>query len=166
MSDARLLIVLYRNYEGIRKNWALYAFGDRMKIQTLVLSFIFFSSFASSSPLIDVLKVAGKNQTQVAKILGEPINCSKIKHGNKCSYSVAETEIVFINEKADWITIEGIDNIPFNQNSLKSIGITPAKPNFKNNFTLRWSSIQGLKEVSVFKGVTNSDYAYIKALTK
>jgi len=137
-----------------------------MKIQTLVLSLTLFSSVALSSPLIDVAKVAGKIQSQVAELLGQPTNCSKSKYGQKCSYSVAETEIVFINGKADWITIEGIDNIPFNRNVLKSIGISPTKPNFKNNFTLRWSSIQGLKEVSIFKGATNSDYAYIKVFTK
>ncbi|MBO2582757.1 hypothetical protein [Shewanella algae] len=137
-----------------------------MKIQTLVLSLTLFSSVALSSTLIDVSKVAGKTQDQVTELLGQPTNCSKSKYGQKCSYSVAETEIVFIKGKADWITVEGIDNIPFNSNALKSIGIAPTKPNFENNFTLRWSSIQGLKEVSIFKGAKNSDYAYIKAFTK
>jgi hypothetical protein len=137
-----------------------------MKFQILVLSLTLFSSVAFSSTLINVVKVVGKNQNQVAEILGKATNCSKSKYGQKCSYSIAETEIVFINGKADWITIEGIDNIPFNINALKSIGIAPTKPSFKNGFTLRWSDIQGLKEVSLFKGVTNSDYAYIKAFTK
>ena len=137
-----------------------------MKFQTLVLSLTLFSSVAFSSSLIDVVKVVGKNQNQVTAILGKPTNCSKSKYGQKCFYSIAETEIVFINGKADWITIEGIDNVPFNRNALRSIGIAPVKPSFKNNFTLRWSSIQGLKEVSLFKGVTNSDYVYIKAFTK
>ena len=137
-----------------------------MKIQALALSLTLFSSVAFSSTLIDVIKIAGKNQSQVAEILGKPSNCSKSKYGQKCSYSVAETEIVFIKGKADWITVEGIDNVPFNRNALKSIGLSPTKPSFKNNFTLRWSSIQGLKQVSVFKGATNSDYAYIKAFTK
>ncbi|KVX00977.1 hypothetical protein [Shewanella frigidimarina] len=137
-----------------------------MRIQTLVLSLTLFSSVALSSTLIDVVKVAGKNQSQVAELLGQPTNCTKNKYGQKCSYSLAETEIVFINGKADWITIEGIDNIPFDSNALESIGIPPTKPSFKNNTTLRWSSIQGLKEVLIFKGATNSDYAYIKAFTK
>jgi len=137
-----------------------------MKVQILALSLIFFSPLALSSSLIDVSKIAGKNQTQVDKILGEPTNCVKSKYGQKCSYSLAETEIVFINSKADWITVEGIDNIPFNQNALKNIGLSPVKPSFNNNFTLHWLSIQGLKEVSIFKGATNSDYAYIKVFTK
>ena len=137
-----------------------------MKIQKLVLSLTLFSSMSFSSTLIDVVKVAGKNQAQVAEILGKATSCSKSKYGQKCSYTVAETEIFFINGKADWITVEGIDNVPFDNTALKSIGLTPIKPSFKNNFTLRWSSIQGLGEVSIFKGATNSDYAYIKAFTK
>lgn len=137
-----------------------------MKIQILVLSLTIFSSMAFSSALIDVTKVVGKNKDQLAEILGKETSCSKNKYGEKCSYTVAETEIVFINGKADWITVEGIDNVPFNNDALKSIGITPTTPSFKSNFTLRWSSIQGLNEVSIFKGATNSDYAYIKAFTK
>ena len=122
---------------------------DRLAISTAIFGFfVRMANFANS------------------EILGEPTNCSKSKYGQKCFYSVAETEIVFINGKADWITVEGIDNIPFNQKALKSIGIAPATPSFKNNFTLRWTSIQGFKEVSIFKGATNSDYAYIKAFTE
>ena len=137
-----------------------------MKIQILVLSLSLFSTMSFSSTLIDVVKIAGKSQDQVAEILGKATSCSKGKYGQKCSYSVAETEIVFINGKADWITVEGIDNVPFSNDALKSIGLTPTIPNFKNNFTLRWLSIQGLGEVTIFKGATNSDYAYIKAFTK
>ena len=136
-----------------------------MKFQSLILSLTLFSSF-SFSAVVDVTKIEGKTQAQVSNVLGKPTKCSKSKYGSKCSYSVGETEIVFINGKADWITIEGIDNIPFNSQALKSIGISPIKPSFKNNFTLRWSSIQGLREVSIFKGEKNSDYAYIKVFTK
>lgn len=50
--------------------------------------------------------------------------------------------------------------------TLIAIGLKEAKPSFSNNFTLRWNSIQGLMEVSIFKGASNSDYAYIKVKTK
>lgn len=137
-----------------------------MKKNYIYFLLILFSPIVSSSSLIDIIEIAGKSQVQVSKIIGQPLNCSLSKYGKKCSYNIAETEIVFINGKADWITVEGIDYMPFNFKALKSIGLEPKKPSFKSNFILRWSNIQGLKEVSIFKGGSNSDYAYIKAYTK
>lgn len=137
-----------------------------MQIKILALFCILISPASFTAPLIDVLKVVGKNPLQVSEVLGTPTGCAESKYGRKCAYSIAETEIVFINGKADWITVNGIDNVPFDNEVLTSLGIKPKAPVFKNSFTLRWTSIQGLKEVTVFKGVKNSDYAYIKALTK
>ena len=137
-----------------------------MKIQFLAIPLTLFSSIAFSSTLLDVTEIVGKTQEQVVNLLDSPTNCSKTKYGTKCAYVQGETEIVFINNKADWITVEGIDNIPFNKEALKSVGIKPANPSFKNDFSMRWDSIQGLKSVSLFKGVTNSDYIYIKAFTE
>ncbi|GAB1071120.1 MAG: hypothetical protein SAqTSA_12160 [Shewanella algae] len=137
-----------------------------MKINYLILTLTFLSPLALSSTLIDITKLAGKEESQVAKIFGKPANCTEIKYGKKCSYTKANLEVVFINKKADWITIEDIDHIPFNKDVLLSIGISPTDPNFSNDFTLRWNSIKGLKEVSVFKGIKNCDYIYIKTKTE
>lgn len=136
-----------------------------MKINTFMLSVILLSTTASASALIDITKVAGKSKEQVAGILGKAIECSKNKYGKRCSYHMAETEIVYINGKADWITVEGIDDIPFNKAALKSLGISVIRPTYKNSYSLRWSNISGIKEVSIFKGEEYSDYAYIKAYT-
>ena len=121
---------------------------------------------ANADPVIDVLKVAGKSQKEVASLLGAPSSCSKSKYGTKCQYKKGETEAVFIRGKADWITIEGIDHVPFSQKALTAIGLKVSSPAFKSGYTLRWNSIQGLREVSIFKGSSSSDYAYIKAFTK
>jgi len=137
-----------------------------MKIKTLTLLLAFFSAASFSSALIDVMSIVGKTQVQIADILGTPTGCSKSKYGQKCSYAKAEIEIVFIKGKADWITIEGIDNVPFNSDALKSLGLSAKTPIFSNNFTMKWVLIQGLKEVTIFKGAKNSDYAYIKSFTK
>lgn len=121
---------------------------------------------ANAEPIVDILKIAGKAESEVALYLGGPSSCSHSKYGEKCNYEKGETEIVFINGKADWITVEGIDSIPFSRSALPSLGLKEASPSFSNNFTLRWNSIQGLIEVSLFKGSANSDYAYIKTKTK
>ena len=136
-----------------------------MKKFIFVISSLLFAATAYAEPVIDVTKIAGKLQKEVAAYLGAPASCGKSKYGLKCQYKKGETEIIFIRGKADWITVEGIDHIPFNNSALAALGLKETQPSFKNNFTLKWSSIQGLKEVSIFKGSSSSDYAYIKAIS-
>jgi AraC-like DNA-binding protein len=129
-------------------------------------AFILTATGASAEQVIDLTQVAGKSESQVSTYLGKPESCSPSKYGQKCLYEKAETEIVFINGKADWITIEGLDHVPFNAKVLSSLGLKASAPSFSNSSTLRWNSVQGMLEVSVFKGASLSDYAYIKVLTK
>lgn len=136
-------------------------------MQVLVTVFLtIVVSTAHAEAIVNVLKIAEKTESDVSAYLGKPSSCGKSKYGKKCQYQKGETEIVFINGKADWITIEGIDQVPFSKSALSAIGLKEARSSFSNNFTLRWNSIQGLMEVSIFKGESTSDYAYIKAKTK
>lgn len=116
--------------------------------------------------VIDVPVLVGKSKVDVSKIIGEPISCSSSKYGEKCQFQKAETEIVFINGKADWITIEGLDDKPFSDSTIQLLGFKEQSSSFSNSFTKRWEPLQGLLSVSLFKGSSNSDYAYIKAYTK
>jgi hypothetical protein len=131
----------------------------------LSVAFILFATTVHADMVIDVKKIAGKTADEVAIILGAPESCEVTKYGRSCLYRKGETEIVFINGKADWITIEGIDHIPFSTSALTAIGLEETSPSFRNDFTMRWHSIQGLMEVSIFKGSSNSDYAYIRTIT-
>jgi len=135
------------------------------KIIIIVISLLF-TTLTYAAPIVDINKIAGKTKNKVSKYLGKPTSCKKNKYGKKCNYKKGETEIVFINGKADWITIEGIDSIPFSPSALKALGLKTTKPSFKNNFSLKWSSINGLREVTIFKGSSKSDYVYIKVKTK
>jgi len=137
-----------------------------MKQLIVAAVFAISASAAHAEAVVDVTKVAGKTENEVSTYLGKPTSCGKSKYGKKCQYAKGEKEIVFINSKADWITVEGIDHIPFSKSALGVLGLKEARPSFSNNFTLRWNSIQGLMEVSIFKGVSTSDYAYIKVKTK
>lgn len=132
----------------------------------LTLGFTVFMGNVQAAPIIDVTKIAGKTELEVSSQLGKPFSCSKSKYGNKCLYKTGQMEIVFINKKADWITVEDIDSIPFSKNALSVLGLKVSNPSFQNSFSMRWESIQGLKEVSLFKGASTSDYAYIKVKTK
>ena len=137
-----------------------------MKIISSTIIFLLLSTAVIAETIVDIPKIAGKSKKEVSSILGKESSCGKSKYGETCQYKKGETEIVYINGKADWITVEGIDNVPFSPKALTSIGLNKAKPSFQNNFTIRWSSIQGLMEVSIFKGASLSDYAYIKVRTK
>lgn len=46
----------------------------------------FAASIAHAEPVVDVLKVAGKSEGEVANYLGSPSSCGKSKYGKKCQY--------------------------------------------------------------------------------
>ena len=133
----------------------------------LLLIFLALSGIATAQEIrIDVAKIAGGSKDEVAAAIGSPMSCRSSKYGETCLYALAETEIVFINGRADWITIEGLDDVPFGQNALRVIGLAPKTPSSKNNFLMKWEPYESFLSVSLFKGGDNSDYAYIKVRTK
>ena len=120
---------------------------------------------ASVTAIVYVQKVAGKSQAEVAALLGAPTSCEVIKQGKKCSYAPGETDVVFISGKADWITIEGLDLAPYSDAALPFLGVERTAPAFANENVMRWGTIPGLLEVSIFPAQTGVDYAYIKSST-
>ncbi|MCE9685932.1 hypothetical protein LZP73_06825 [Shewanella sp. AS16] len=132
----------------------------------LVASLCFSGMVQAEEVVIDIPALVGKDKAEVSKLIGAPLSCGPSKHGEKCQFTKAETEIVFINGKADWITIEGIDDKPFADSIIQLLGLKAQKPSFSNAFEKRWEPLQGLLSVSLFKGNSNSDYVYVKAYTK
>jgi hypothetical protein len=137
-----------------------------MKIIVAAIVLTLLVGIAHAEAIVDVTMLAGKSQKDVAAYLGKEISCSKNKYGVICQYKKGETEIVFIKGKADWITVEELESVPFAKSALRAIGLKEMRPSFKSNSTLKWEPIQGLMSVSIFKGSSNSDYAYIKVQTK
>jgi hypothetical protein len=123
-------------------------------------------SAQASEMVLDVSAIAGKSKQQVAAIIGKPSTCSSGKYGEKCLYRNSATEIVFIKGKADWITIEGLNRVPYSSGAITALGLKATRPTFENSFTIRWESVQGLLEVSVFPAGSVVDYAYVKVRTK
>lgn len=146
-------------------------------VLVLIIYFIYsidFSSYPHSSPkveveekkpILDILTIIGKNQGQIQQIIGSPINCANTKFGVKCSYNSVVSEIIFIQDKADWITVDKLKGIPFDRTAPRMLGLNLQEPTFENEYMMRWSSALGLKEVQLFKGANNSDYVYIKSYT-
>ncbi|MDP3589610.1 MAG: hypothetical protein Q8R54_03625 [Methylobacter sp.] len=62
--------------------------------------------------LFNIPKIAGKTEAEVEALLGEPVFCGQSESARNCSFKENEIEIVFINGKADWITIYGAFRSP------------------------------------------------------
>jgi len=118
-----------------------------------------------AAPIVEIKTIVGKPEGEISKMLGAPAKCEKIKQGKRCAYRNSQIEIVFIGGKADWITINGLSETKFSPSALAAIGLEEREPTIRTPFLMRWEPTQGFKSVSIFKGNTGVDYAYIKAKT-
>ena len=121
--------------------------------------------------IVDITKLVGRSREDVKTQLGEPTSCEEIKPARvgpspTCLYNGDTIEVVFINGKADWITVNGLSKLEFSDAALGSFGLSATKPSFDSPNVLRWTSLPGLHEVSLFPGQgRKSDYLYVKAVT-
>lgn len=120
---------------------------------------------AHASSVINVPKIAGRSMKQVAEQLKATPTCAKNKRGTKCDYNDGSVEIVYIDGKADWITVNSLEQVPFTDTAIARLGFGQKAPSFRSPMVMRWNGLPGVVEVSVFKGQTGSDYAYIKVKT-
>lgn len=66
----------------------------------------------AAGAFFDIRKIAGKTEAEVDALLGEPVFCAKSESALNCSFQENEVEIVFIDGKADWITVYGTFRSP------------------------------------------------------
>lgn len=125
----------------------------------------------------DLKSIAGKSMIEVESILGKPDKIEpflesstpcKNKPCQKGYYQKDKFEIIFINEKADWITINNLSEYDFDEENIEIFGLTKAEPEFKNPQDLiRWKNIEGINEISIFNDSFGKiSYAYIKTATE
>lgn len=62
---------------------------------------------SAAGVLFNIPKIAGKTQLEVEALLGEPVFCAQSESYRNCTFQENEIEIVFIDGKADWITVYG-----------------------------------------------------------
>jgi hypothetical protein len=117
--------------------------------------------------VIDVSKIVGKAEAEIAKMLDEPGACSKVEQGRKCSYVAGDMEIVFINGKADWITVDGISGAPFNKDSISLLGFNPIIPDASNADIITWLNKYDCLSIVFLPGSNGKiSYAYIRHRTE
>lgn len=120
------------------------------------------------NPLVNVHSIAGKERGDVDTLLGAPAACENLqRYGYKCTYTKFELEIVFINEKADWITYNALQGIKYSPEGLKALGLEFQEPTNQTPDAIQWRSIPGFKLVSFFPkgGSDDTDYIYVKVTT-
>ncbi|GAA4028758.1 hypothetical protein GCM10022409_11070 [Hymenobacter glaciei] len=129
-----------------------------------------------SGALINISDIAGKSLAGVEKKLGKPDNVEKARpSGTPCTngeckkafFQGGHYEVLFINGKADWITINNVSGFDLNSGSIKLLGLPSVQPAFTSSSVVRWTNIKGIKEISFFNnGSDKIDYIYIKVKTK
>jgi preprotein translocase subunit SecG len=132
------------------------------------------SKNSQTDTIIDIRSIVNKTPEEVVSILGEAEKSEKVKpSGTACvstscdekTFQSGKYEIVFINNKADWVTINLDSTQELKENSIKLIGLPETKPSLNNKSILtRWENIENIKEISFFdNGSGKIEYIYIKA---
>jgi len=68
--------------------------------------------------IVDMKSIVGGTPSEVAKSLGKADSISTVKQGKKHVYQAGKFEIIFINGKADWITVNNLSNIKFRRHAI------------------------------------------------
>jgi hypothetical protein len=119
----------------------------------------------AQASVVDIPKIAGQSMKHVGEQLNSTPTCVKNKRGTKCDYKDGRIEIVYIDGKADWIAVNGLEQIPFSDAGIVDLGFTRKSPSFRSPMVSRWNGLPNVLEVSMFKGHSGTDYAYIKVKT-
>ncbi|OUJ68994.1 hypothetical protein [Hymenobacter crusticola] len=133
------------------------------------------SPFPKPALVYDVTQLAGKSPQQVQQLLGKPDQaraeavrtapCGRVPCGRH-TYQQGRFDIVFIQHKADWITINGIAE-PLTDEAIQALGLPATTPSFQSrDNVIRWRSVKNLQEVSAFSnGSGGISYFYVKCTT-
>lgn len=138
------------------------------RIMKLKIALIGLLSFhvASAAPIVEISKVAGKTDEQVEIVLGAPSKTEEVKQGIKKFYLNDAVEIVFIDGRADWITITPTKMTPFAKESLVELGLEVRLPTFSNEHVMRWEPYGAYHSVSMAPGPNGVDFFYVMIKTK
>lgn len=145
-----------------------------MKKLILITFVVFLGACQQSSieAIIDIKSIVGKNQSEVEKILGTAEKTEKLivngQSWDNVYYQYGEIEIVYINDKADWITIYMTSAYEMNRSAIQLLDLAYKKPSYFNpDSAIRWEYYEGIKEISFFPNLEGKIFfIYIKAFTK
>lgn len=123
--------------------------------------------------ILKINNVAKKSKAEVDAYLGETMSHESVSPSNapcpceKYGYKAGNIEIVFMNNKADWITMYNINAGEFTPEAiLKSFGLTYVAPVIQDKQVIKWNDFDGFDQLSAFSdGKGGISYIYLKAIT-
>lgn len=115
-----------------------------------------------------VAAVPNRSPEEVAAILGTPTSREETQVSGKSvprhTYLQGMVEVVFVDGKAEWITVFPAQEISlwYSPRALRALGFPDWRPTFHNQHVIRWEHASGIRQVSVFPGQQGLvDYFYI-----
>jgi hypothetical protein len=130
----------------------------------------------ASNTIVNLSSISGKTLAEVEAVLGKAESTEKASpSGTPCKenpcdkafFQSGKYEIVFINGKADWITINNLSEYTLSETNIELLGFTLTPPVSSNTTVIRWEDVDGIGQVSFFNnGSGKIDYANIKVATK
>lgn len=125
------------------------------------------------TPIIVIKEIANQTQEDLEHILGltssfQPLNQEELtvcKNCQKYIYKNGLVRIVYINDMADWITVNPPDSFRV-QDALPLLGLPATPPDRTTDSLSLWKEVHGLKEINVYttpKGTI--DYILVKSFT-
>ena len=131
-----------------------------------MLALLMFASTASASePVIYLASIAGKNKADVDAAIGPPTACIAAKQARKCFYKKAGTSVTYIENKADWITVEAPGQLQSASEVLPALGLSPTPPTTETLHGCKWSHVNGILEIKASHVNGSIDYVVIKVKT-
>lgn len=106
--------------------------------------------------IFKIKSVAGRGPSEVEAVLGKPIRKESYsvsgRPATKQFYKEGLVEVVYIQGKADWITVIFLGNIPMPDNSmsiLELVGLPPGEPSHQSpGRLLRWDNFEGFRTIN------------------
>lgn len=121
--------------------------------------------------MLAVSDIIGKNRRNVERILGRAEKLSTltaIEHLTAISacYQAGRITIVYVDNTADWITIDGRED-QIIEEFFRFLGVTTTLANFKYQGIVRYFNLAGLAEIAIYGNYEGYiDHVCIKAFTK
>ncbi|MBX6420199.1 MAG: hypothetical protein IRZ06_04200 [Nevskia sp.] len=117
------------------------------------------------TPIVEIPAIAGKTPEELRALLGAPEICETTRYSSRCRYSPGQTEVVFIDGRADWITVADFGETPFAPQALMRLGLPQAPPVARDAEQMQWSELAGLKRVQLVGDGKRIEFARVKART-
>ena len=138
-----------------------------MRVMTVIFAAVLVGTggLSAQEVVLDIPAIAGKSEDEVAAVLGSPSGRETTQHQGKALpkvlYRNGDVEVVYVNGKADWITL--YKAFPLRQSSLAQLNLPIREPTFtRQGFVMRWEGgrVPGVQAVYFFR-----DYVYVNVLT-